>query len=164
MDPSQQVLKVKIDSRPRKREATLESAVCRATLRLSLRAGFLKKREKWRTPSYFLLRDGFSEGGLRDESTARGMNGSSLEFFLGLRWSILNAARGAGFRSPLLRMGRIDGLGRFYFQPVVPAVEEFTDFVDQLAEAHWVLLFCGKGAEVFPAFWISFRACVGLHL
>jgi len=40
---------------PRKREATLESAVWRANLRLSLRAGFLEKREKWRTPSYFLL-------------------------------------------------------------------------------------------------------------
>ena len=54
VDPSQQVLKVKIDDAPRKREATLESAVWRATLRLSLRAGFLKKREKWRTSSYFL--------------------------------------------------------------------------------------------------------------
>jgi hypothetical protein len=28
------------------------SAVRQATLRLSLRAGFLEKREKWRTPSY----------------------------------------------------------------------------------------------------------------
>jgi hypothetical protein len=36
--------------------------------------------------------------------------------------------------------------------------------VDQLAEAHRVLLFGGKGTEVHPAFWISFRACVGLHL
>jgi hypothetical protein len=50
---SQQVLKMKIDGPPRKREATLESAVWQATLRLSLRAGFLEKREKWRTPSYF---------------------------------------------------------------------------------------------------------------
>jgi hypothetical protein len=32
------------------------SAVRQATLRLSLRPGFLKKREKWRTPSYFGLR------------------------------------------------------------------------------------------------------------
>jgi hypothetical protein len=39
-DPSQQVLKVKIDSTPRKREATLESAVWRATS---------QKHEKWRT-------------------------------------------------------------------------------------------------------------------
>jgi hypothetical protein len=53
-DPSQQVLKVKIDSTSRKREATLESAVWRATLRLSLRAGFLKEREKGCTPSCFL--------------------------------------------------------------------------------------------------------------
>jgi hypothetical protein len=29
------------------------SAVRRATLRLSLRASFLEKREKWRTPSCF---------------------------------------------------------------------------------------------------------------
>ena len=29
------------------------SAVRQATLRLSLRAGFLEKREKWRTPGYF---------------------------------------------------------------------------------------------------------------
>jgi hypothetical protein len=51
--PSQQVLKVKIDDRPRKTEATLESAVWQATLRLPLRAGFLEKREKWRTPKLF---------------------------------------------------------------------------------------------------------------
>ncbi len=31
------------------------SAVREATLRLSLRAGFLEKREKWRTPSCFGL-------------------------------------------------------------------------------------------------------------
>jgi hypothetical protein len=38
---------MKIDVAARKREATLESAVWQATLRLSLRAGFLeKKREK----------------------------------------------------------------------------------------------------------------------
>jgi hypothetical protein len=29
-------------------------AVRQATLRLSLSAGFLKKREKWRTPSYYV--------------------------------------------------------------------------------------------------------------
>jgi hypothetical protein len=29
------------------------SAVRQATLRLPLRAGFLEKREKWRTPNYF---------------------------------------------------------------------------------------------------------------
>jgi hypothetical protein len=46
---SQQVLKMKIDAAPRKREAAPESAVWQATLRLSLRAGFLEKREKWRT-------------------------------------------------------------------------------------------------------------------
>jgi hypothetical protein len=34
---------MKIDGAPRKREATLESAVWQATLRLSLRAGFLEK-------------------------------------------------------------------------------------------------------------------------
>jgi hypothetical protein len=44
---------MKIDGAPRKRETTLESAVWQATLRLSLRASFLEKREKWRTPSYF---------------------------------------------------------------------------------------------------------------
>jgi hypothetical protein len=37
--PLQQVLKVKIDGAPRKREATPESAVWQATLRLALRAG-----------------------------------------------------------------------------------------------------------------------------
>jgi hypothetical protein len=40
---SEQVLKMKIDGPPRKREATLESAVWQATLRLPLRAGFLEK-------------------------------------------------------------------------------------------------------------------------
>ena len=50
---SQQVLKRKIDGLPRKRAATLESAVRQATLRLALRAGFLEKREKWRTPQLF---------------------------------------------------------------------------------------------------------------
>jgi hypothetical protein len=49
-ETSEQVLKMKIDGAPRKREATLESAVWQATLRLSLRAGFLEKREKWRSP------------------------------------------------------------------------------------------------------------------
>jgi hypothetical protein len=44
---------MKIDGPPRKREATLESVAWQATLRLSLRAGFLEKREKWRIPSYF---------------------------------------------------------------------------------------------------------------
>jgi len=43
--PLQQVLKMKIDGALRKREATPESAVWQATSR--------KKREKWRTPSYF---------------------------------------------------------------------------------------------------------------
>ncbi len=50
--PSQRVLKMKIDGAPRKREATLESAVWQATLRLALRAGFLEKREKCRTRRY----------------------------------------------------------------------------------------------------------------
>lgn len=43
-------------------------------------------------------------------------------------------------------------LRRFHFQPLLPGVEEFADFVDQLAEAHRVLLFGGKGAEVHPPF------------
>jgi hypothetical protein len=34
------------------RKPRLVATASRATLRLSLRAGFLKKREKWRTPSW----------------------------------------------------------------------------------------------------------------
>jgi len=37
----------------------------------------------------------------------------------------------------------LGSLGRFHFQPVLPGVEEFADFVDQLAEAHRVSLFGG---------------------
>ena len=48
---SQQVLKMKIDGAPRKREGTMESGVWQATLRLALRAGFLEKSQKWRTPA-----------------------------------------------------------------------------------------------------------------
>ena len=43
-------------------------------------------------------------------------------------------------------------LGRFHLQPELLGVEEFTDFVDQLAEAGWVCLFCGKAAEMHPVF------------
>ena len=48
--PWQQVLKVKIDGAPHKREATLESAVWQATLRLSLRAGFLEQTREGAHP------------------------------------------------------------------------------------------------------------------
>jgi hypothetical protein len=37
-------------------------------------------------------------------------------------------------------------------QPELLGVEQFTDFVDQLAEAGWVFLFCGKAAEMHPVF------------
>jgi hypothetical protein len=46
------VLKRKIRPGRVKRSRTV-SAVRQATLRLSLRASFLEKHEKWRTPSYF---------------------------------------------------------------------------------------------------------------
>ena len=47
------------------------------------------------------------------------------------------------------RLGR---LGRFHLQPALLGVEEFADFVDQLVEAGWVFLFCGKAAEMHPVF------------
>jgi hypothetical protein len=43
-------------------------------------------------------------------------------------------------------------LGRFQVQPALLSVEQFTDLMDQLAEAHRVFLFCGKATEVHPAF------------
>ena len=53
MRPLQQVLKMKIDGAPREREATLESAVWQATLRLALRAGFLEKAREMAHPQLF---------------------------------------------------------------------------------------------------------------
>jgi len=65
----------------------------------------------WETVALaYRLRDGFSEGGFQDESTARGMNGLSLGFFLGFRWSILNPALGAGFGLCQLRRSSLLGI------------------------------------------------------
>jgi len=58
--PSQQVLKVKIDGPPRKREATVESAVWHPALRFAVKVAhprvaghFSEKSEKERTPELF---------------------------------------------------------------------------------------------------------------